>query len=169
MPTSPQIITITKAGKTLVQKRGAPVCFYISNYKLDKNPKVVDSLFRISSHLEQKNKTTLNLKKSVPVDYKVEIYAIKAAEYVMIEIPIPSSCYYSNKSAGKLPFEVNREYFDDKVVVFCRNLPQGHHKLNVELQPLFEGRSTVLPVKVSLMYYPDHYGINSKSEVWVKE
>jgi hypothetical protein len=39
----------------------------------------------------------------------------------------------------------------------------------VSLQPRFEGKSTVLPVKASLMYYPDRYGINGKRIVNVVE
>jgi hypothetical protein len=87
----------------------------------------------------------------------------------MIEIPIPSSCFYDDKTSGKMPYEVNREYFDNKVVIFCRKLPKGDHRMMVSLQPRFEGKSTVLPVKASLMYYPDRYGINGKRIVNVVE
>jgi alpha-2-macroglobulin len=117
--------------------------------------------------MEQEGKISTRLKNSLPVNYHITVTASRSTDYVMIEVPIPSSCFYGDKTVGRMPQEVNREYFDDKVVIFCRNLPRGEHKLMINLQPRFEGRSTLLPVKVSMMYYPDCYGINTKQIVFV--
>ncbi len=165
----PETIKIPDNSMLIVSKKGAPLYFSEFRYQLEKDPAVTDSLFAIKTRMEQKGKEIRVFEKSVPVSYQIEITAARATEYVMIEVPIPSSCFYADKNTGKMPYEVHREYFNDKVVVFCRNLPKGRHQLSVSLQPMFEGYSTLLPVKASLMYYPDHYGTNAKSGVRVKE
>jgi|GEM_PF-5088583 len=166
--TFPHLLKLPSDKPSTLDKKGAPLYFSILHYGIESKPKVVDSLYRINAWLDQNGNITGNLKKSLPVNYYVEIKAARNTEYVMIEVPIPSSCFYADKSLGRMPYEVNREYFDNKVVIFCRNLPKGEHRLTVVLQPRFEGRSRLLPVKVSLMYYPDRYGINTKRDVSVK-
>ncbi len=164
----PHSIKFSNEKPISIAKNGAPIYFSVFHYRIERNPKSVDSLFKINTWFDQDNKTRNELRKSIPATYKIDITAYKSTEYVMIEIPIPSSCYYSDKLAEKMPYEVNREYFDDKVVIFCRNLPKGNHKMSILLQPRFEGKSTLLPVKASLMYYPDRFGLNTKKEIRVR-
>ena len=88
--------------------------------------------------------------------------------YVQIEIPIPAGCGYVNKNERR-GYEVHREYFYDRVVIFCERLPKGTHHFTVELQPRFKGVYTVNPAKVELMYFPTFSGNNSKKEVRIVE
>jgi hypothetical protein len=164
----PCIIKLDNAVTTTIEKKGAPLYISIFRSFIDKKPAVVDSIFKVDAWLEQLGKNTDALKKSVPVVYQIKIEVKKTSDYVMIEIPIPSSCYYGDKTFGKFPNEVYREYYDDKVVVFCRSLPKGVYNLGVSLEPRFTGSSTLLPVKVQLMYYPDKYGMNLSKRINVQ-
>lgn len=166
-PEFPLVLKYSKNDTVSISKKGATVYLSVYEYKTDKNPERVDSLYKINSWFFQSGKKSDTLKKGIAADYYADIIAIKSAEYVMIEIPIPSSCYYLDKNTGQMPYEIHREYFDDKVVVFCKNLPKGKYRLSVSLQPRFEGTSTVLPVKASMMYFPDRSGLGEKRKILV--
>lgn len=88
-------------------------------------------------------------------------------EYVMIEIPIPAGCsYHSKPGAISYNKESHREYFKEKTVIFCENLPQGEYEFSLSLLPRYTGKYTLNPAKVELMYFPvinannDMRGIN---------
>ncbi|MDR0791887.1 MAG: carboxypeptidase-like regulatory domain-containing protein, partial [Chitinophagaceae bacterium] len=78
----------------------------------------------------------------------------KNAEYVMIEIPIPASCSYQSKTNYYRFPEVHREYFKDRTVIFCQNLPEGVYTFTIDLLPRFTGKYSLNPAKASLMYFP---------------
>jgi hypothetical protein len=77
-------------------------------------------------------------------------------EFVMIEIPIPAGCSYDNKR--QFPGEVHREYYRNKVNIFCRRLKEGSHEFSVSLLPRYSGQYTLNPAKAELMYFPVIYG-----------
>jgi hypothetical protein len=76
------------------------------------------------------------------------------AEYVMIEVPIPASCSYLNKNGSYTNYEVYREYFKDRVVIFCEKLPKGIYQYDIELLPRYTGTYILNPAKVEMMYFP---------------
>lgn len=80
------------------------------------------------------------------------------AEFVQIEIPIPAGCSYESKGKGSYWLEAHREYYKEKVVIFCNRLTKGEYSFKVELLPRFSGRYTVNPAKAELMYFPTFYG-----------
>ena len=96
--------------------------------------------------------TTLEAGK--PILLKAEVEVRSDAEYVMVEIPIPAGCSYNTKERGGK--EVHREYFKEKVSLFCRKLSRGTHTFEVDLLPRYGGKFQVNPAKVELMYYPVH-------------
>ncbi|HEY3430324.1 MAG TPA: carboxypeptidase-like regulatory domain-containing protein [Cyclobacteriaceae bacterium] len=104
-------------------------------------------------------KTSLDTRKSVlqagqPVNLLVEVNVKRDAsmEYVMIEVPIPGSCSYSDKQQSWT--ETHREYFKEKTVIFCENLKAGTHTFSIPLLPRFTGKFFQNPAQVSLMYVP---------------
>jgi hypothetical protein len=84
----------------------------------------------------------------------VEVKRDSKLEYVMIEIPIPGGCSYSDKRQIDNRIETHREYFKDRTVIFCENMTAGTYVFQVQLLPRFTGRYHVNPAQVSLMYFP---------------
>ena len=74
----------------------------------------------------------------------------------MIEIPIPAGTIYNSKSQ-RWRHEVHREYYDDKVVIFCKRLGTGKYFFNIDLFTKYEGSYTMNPAKASLIYFPIFY------------
>ncbi|MDR0232825.1 MAG: carboxypeptidase-like regulatory domain-containing protein [Dysgonamonadaceae bacterium] len=83
----------------------------------------------------------------------------KNAEHVMIEVPIPAGCSYASKNnysrygygSGR---EVYREYFKNRVVIFCESLPIGEYIYSIALLPRYTGKYILNPAKVEMMYFP---------------
>lgn len=71
----------------------------------------------------------------------------------MIEVPIPSGCSYEDNQQA-MAFETHREYFKDKVVIFCEQLPEGTHSFTIKLNPRYSGSYTLNPACIKLMYFP---------------
>jgi len=86
---------------------------------------------------------------------KVEVS--KDAEYVLVEIPIPAGCSYADKKSHYFN-EVHREYFRNKVSIFCRSLKAGTYEFEVDILPRYKGKYTLNPAKAELMYFPVFVG-----------
>jgi hypothetical protein len=106
-------------------------------------------------------------KAGVPVEMEVEVEVQADAEYVMIEVPIPASCSYDKKT-GRGPNEVHREYFRNKVSIFCHKLPKGKHKYTINLLPRYSGTYTLNPAKAELMYFPTFFGRTGLKQIKVQ-
>ncbi|MFO0487278.1 MAG: hypothetical protein ACK5ZY_03275, partial [Cyclobacteriaceae bacterium] len=104
-----------------------------------------------------------------PVNLHVDVTVKRDAsmDYVMIEIPIPGSCSYNNRSQDRSK-ETHREYFKEKVVIFCENLRAGKHTFTVSLLPRFTGKFFQNPAQVSLMYVPVVNANTDLKTVWVE-
>ncbi len=76
----------------------------------------------------------------------------------MLEIPIPAGCSYQDKRQSSAGNEVHREYFKDKVVIFCEAMPVGTWRYEISLQPRYIGSYSMNPCKAKLMYFPFMYG-----------
>jgi hypothetical protein len=63
---------------------------------------------------------------------------------------------------------VHREYFAEKVSIFCERLPVGKQRFVVDLEPRFSGTYTLNPVRVEEMYFPVLYGRNEVKKVSVE-
>jgi uncharacterized protein YfaS (alpha-2-macroglobulin family) len=107
--------------------------------------------FEVRSYL---NSATLTAGKPCTLTVIVNVKQA-GAEYVMIEVPIPASCSYASKSNYFYrDYEVHREYFSEKTVIFCEQLPKGEHKFEIQLLPRFTGAYILNPAKVEMMYLP---------------
>lgn len=139
-------------GDTLrVQKTGDyPV--YLTAYQRywDEDARASSGHFEVKSFFAGGSDT---LQAGKPERLIVEVTATKAAQYVLIEIPIPGSCSYESKRQPHWG-EVHREYFRHKTAIFCERLGVGTYRFEVELLPRYSGVFTLNPAKVELMYFP---------------
>ena len=97
----------------------------------------------------------------------VQVNALKDADYVMIEIPIPAGCIYAGKPQDE--YDMHKEYFKNKVVMFAEYIHKGEHTYTIDLEPRYNGRYTLNPTKAELMYFPTFYGRNTMCKVDIKE
>lgn len=132
------------------------------------NPQPKSDLFAVKSHLEQNGEEIKQLKFGKPAQLVVEIEVKQEAQYAMIEIPIPAGCSYFKKPQSYRMPEVHREYFAEKVSVFCERLPIGKQRFVVDLESRFSGTYTLNPVRVEEMYFPVLYGRNGVEKVSIK-
>jgi len=124
-----------------------------------------DAINRVSTNnvnriftLEAGEKTTLI----------VEVTVKKDADYVMINVPIPGGCSYSDKQKNYRSSESHREYFKHETAIFCQNLPKGKYTYEINLIPRYSGNYTLNPAKVELMYFPVFSANNEVKKVQIK-
>jgi uncharacterized protein YfaS (alpha-2-macroglobulin family) len=65
--------------------------------------------------------------------------------------------------------EVHREYFKDKVTIFCRKLKEGNYTFSVKLMPRYDGNYILNPAKAEMMYFPFFYGREKIKKVSIGE
>lgn len=154
--------TLTKLNKIQVTKSGSfPVYFTIYRRYWDQNPKFKESDFKIESHFS-KNKLTLDAGKKESLVVELEVK--KDAKYLMIEIPIPAGCSYNSKT-NNFRYESHREYFKDKVIIYCESLKASHYSFSIDLLPRFSGKYSLNPAKIELMYFPTFNANNELKKV----
>lgn len=157
-------------GNTLsLEKKGSMVYFTAYQKSWNKNPEKLEKVFKVETKFLYENKPLDILTAGKNTTMQVKVKAEKEGRYVMIEIPIPAGCTYDQKSFAQNPNEVHREYFKDRVVIFCELLPPGEHEFSLLLQPRFSGSFTVNPTKVELMYYPTFNGRNELKKLKIIE
>lgn len=158
------------ASQPLALKLSGPGPFFCSAFQQswNNNPGPKADLFAVQSHLEYHGEEIKQLQFGQPAQLVVEIEVKQEAQYVMIEIPIPAGCSYFKKPQSYRSPEVHREYFADKVSIFCERLPIGKQRFIVDLEPRFSGTYTLNPVRVEEMYFPVLYGRNGVERVSVK-
>ncbi|MCA0236034.1 MAG: carboxypeptidase regulatory-like domain-containing protein [Bacteroidetes bacterium] len=157
-PAQGATVSVTKTGS-------GPVFFTAYRQFQETAPAARSDLFEVSSRLLLANgtpATQLKYGESAMLEVRVEVK--EAADYVMIEVPIPAGCGYGPKMQPGGP-EVHREYFKDKTAIFCERLPVGKYVFQVLLEPRFTGRFTLNPVRVEQMYFPVFYGRNEVKKV----
>ncbi|TVQ13422.1 MAG: hypothetical protein EA361_09680 [Bacteroidetes bacterium] len=147
-----QNISITRQG-------GFPVYFTAYQTFRNREPEFISNEFRVESRFNN-NDTLSLLKAGEEVKLTASVTLEKAAEYVMIILPVPAGCSYSDKSSHSR-HEVHREYFRNEVVIFCENLPAGDHIFDVDLIARYAGSFNLNPAQVKLMYFPT-FGANER-------
>lgn len=156
----PYTTTLDPTEKVEVSKTGAMPLFITAYQKeWNRNPAKEQSKgFEISTIFKMNNDSIANLKEGKPAILQATLNMDGDAEYVQIEIPIPAGCSYESKSGGNRWKEAHREYYKEKVVIFCNKLSKGEHIFTIELLPRYTGRYTLNPAKAELMYFPTFYG-----------
>ncbi len=151
-------------GKLKVSKQGGGMVYFTCYQQLFNNtPSVVDSNFRIQTYFVNGRETIKILKAGEKVKMKVEVTALKDANYVQLEIPIPAGCTYGAKNSGG--WNEYREYFKDRVIIFIEKMNKGFHTYEIELEPRYSGSYTINPAKAELMYFPVFYGRNELKKI----
>lgn len=126
-------------------------------------------IFDINTRIYQSGKTVEELKTATKAVVETKIKISKAADYVMIEIPIPAGCSYADTPKRRNEGEVHRQYFRHKVAIFCEHLEAGTYNFEVALEPRFSGSYTMNPVRAELMYLPSFYGQNGAKKIEISK
>ncbi|MHA4811818.1 alpha-2-macroglobulin family protein [Flavitalea flava] len=152
--------TRIKPGDSLVIHKKGSLPLYFSAYRQYWNaiPEKTTGAFAVRSFFERNGQVVAQIKAGEPVLLKVVVEVKGDAEYVMIEIPIPAGCSYKEKEQSYSNHEVHREYFKDKVSIFCQTLEKGTHTFSISLSPRYTGRYGLNPAKAEMMYFPVFYG-----------
>ncbi|MBD1366375.1 carboxypeptidase-like regulatory domain-containing protein [Mucilaginibacter sp. ZT4R22] len=157
---------ILKDNAISISKTGSlPV--YITGYQQFWNgkPEKVSKDFTVDTWFEKKGDKLTRLKGGEAVQLKAEVTVRGDADFVMIEIPIPAGCSYESKDQQWGNNEVHREFFKEKVSIFCRKLKQGTYTFSVNLMPRYSGKYNLNPAKAEQMYFPVFYGRESLKKV----
>src|SRR5262249_48737000 len=128
-----------------------PVYFTAWQQFLNKTPEKGTGTFAVRSWVEKDGVTLDRLEAGVPVSLEVEVDAKGDADYVMVEVPIPAGCGYLSKEQGYEGQEIHREYFKNKLSIFCLYLAKGRHRFNVSLLPRYTGSYHLNPAKAEMM------------------
>ncbi len=154
------------------QKRGNAT-LYLTAYQKFYNPDPLPKtdIFALNTEFIQDKKTVTRLQAGEKTQLKTTVKVDGLAEYAVIEIPVPAACSYgeqTNNWRNRLPYESHREYFKDRIAIYCRRLPAGTHTFTVDLEPGFTGAFTMNPATAEMMYFPTFSGRNGlrKVEVW---
>lgn len=159
-PAQGQALSVSKTGS-------GPV--FLTAYQQWHNPAPAarNDLFDVHSTLLLANGIpATQLKYGETATLEVRVKLKEAADYVMIEVPIPAGCGYGEKVQNGWS-EVHREYFKDRTAIFCERLPVGEYTFKIALEPRFTGSFTLNPVRVEQMYFPVFYGRNEVKKVGI--
>lgn len=156
-----QPLTISKQGKL-------PVYFTAYQQYWNKNPDKLSGNFAVHSTFEHNQQPVSLLKGGNPVTLKVHVSVKADADFVLVEIPIPAGCSYADKKQPHTNNEVHREYFKNKVSIFCKSLEKGEYSFEVALLPRYNGIYTLNPAKAEMMYFPVFNGREAIRKVEIR-
>ncbi len=152
-------------------KKEGTLPLFITAYQQEWNPepqKESSKGFSIKSFFMENRDTVANLKAGKPVKLGIKVNVEASAEYVQMEIPIPAGCSYDSKNRNYFRNEVHREYFKEKVSIFCNKLSKGEYTFSIDLIPRYTGKYTLNPAKIELMYFPVFYGNENKKTIFIE-
>jgi uncharacterized protein YfaS (alpha-2-macroglobulin family) len=153
----------------VLKKGTSPLYFSVFQRKWNPAPESKEDLYTVKTHFESKGKETGRLQFGEVALLVAEVKATKKGDYIMIEIPIPAGCSYNEKKKSFGNYEVHREYFKNKVLIFCESMPVGIYRFEVELQPRYTGSYTLNPAKAELMYFPFLFGRNEVKRIKITD
>ena len=166
----PYTAEFPNATKIEVSKTGTQPLF-VTAYQSEWNANPTEESskgFQVSSVFTQNSDTIANLKEGKSTMLRVKVTLDGDADYAQLEVPIPAGCSYESTYTNYRK-ENHREYFKDKVVIFCDKLSKGEHQFDISLMPRYTGRYTVNPAKVELMYFPTFFGNNVIQSTEIEE
>jgi hypothetical protein len=155
----PYTTTLGANAKITIAKTGdMPV--YITAYQKfwNSEPQKVSDDFKVDTWFQKGRDTITKVKGGEPITLNASVNVKADADFVMVEIPIPAGCSYDGKEQSYYGNEVHREYFKNKVSIFCRKLTAGKYKFSVKLMPRYSGNYHLNPAKAEMMYFPVFYG-----------
>ena len=156
----PYELEVSSSDSIQVMKTGDfPVYLTAYSHYWNPAPKEKISDFEISTSFGNEGRNILKAGESVKMIVRLKVF--KDADYVMINAPIPAGCSYGDKS-GNSYHEVHREYFRNETAIFCEKLKIGDYEFVINLVPRYNGKYTLNPAKVEMMYFPT---FNANNEI----
>ncbi len=158
--------TIPAGGVLTIAKSGTePVYFTAYEEFWNSSPSRSGDEFNVRTRFADSSNV---LVQGRPANLLVKMEARGAAEYVMIEVPIPAGCSYASKPQSTVDGEVHREYYNNKVNIYCENMRKGTHWFTIPLLPRYAGAYTINPATATCMYFPTLNGREGLKKVVVK-
>jgi hypothetical protein len=157
------ILPVGNMPATIRNNSDMPLFLSLGSKLFIEDPKKDTTDFRVNTRWSVPGNV---VKSGDPVTFTTKVEFYKSAEYVVIEIPIPSGFAYNDKK-GYWPGEVHREFYRDHVAIFIRHASPGTRIFEISLMPRFTGRYIMNPVKVSLMYFPVIYSNNELKRITI--
>lgn len=163
--------TATLKDNTISLSKTGSLPVYITGYQQfwNSKPEKVNKDFKVDTWFEKNGDKRTRLKGGEAVQLKAEVTVKGDADFVMVEIPIPAGCSYDSKAQQYANNEVHREFFKEKVSIFCRKLKQGTYTFTVNLMPRYGGNYNLNPAKAEQMYFPVFYGREGMKKVVVAD
>ncbi|HNF71850.1 MAG TPA: hypothetical protein PLP34_05525, partial [Chitinophagaceae bacterium] len=152
-----------ESGTYQLQHKGGIVYANATLRRSIRNPRPVDSVFRVQTQWIQDRSGSTHLKAGKPCTLQIDLYAFQGHEKVMLEIPVPSGM----KVVSKPSFGTYTEYRQEKMILYFDQLPVGSYRFDVDMLPVFTGTFVQAPAHCSLMYYPYISGNNGLQEIQI--
>ncbi|MEO5942957.1 MAG: carboxypeptidase-like regulatory domain-containing protein [Ferruginibacter sp.] len=147
-----------------VHKTGGGLTYLTAYQKIfNPLPQPVEDKFIIETSFQRNSRTVTSISSVEKIKMIVKVNVLKDADYVMLQVPIPAGCIYSNKN--NKDWSVYKEFYKDREILFIESLPKGEHEYEIELEPRYNGTYTLNPAKAELMYYPVFYGRNAMKKI----
>ena len=144
----------------IITRSGGGFVYFTAWQKIfNPRPEPATDKFVINTWFERSGTKLASLVAGEKTIMRVEINALKDADYVQIEIPIPAGCSFATKKQDNLG--MHKEYLKDKMVVFVEKMERGLYSYEIELEPRYTGSYHLNPAKAELMYFPVYYGRNN--------
>jgi alpha-2-macroglobulin len=142
-----------------VTTQGGGMIYFTANQSFfNKNPKALEDNFIVQTLFKKNDQVISKIKTGERIKMIIRVEVLKDAEYVMLNVPIPAGCIFTNKTNND--WHIFKEYQKDKLILFAEALNKGMHEFVVELEPRYTGSYNLNPSKIELMYYPTFYGRN---------
>jgi hypothetical protein len=159
-------LSVKPTQKISIYKKGnVPIYFSSHQSFWNNNPMPKMGEFEIDTNFEFLESNIMTGGKEVTLLVNVKVN--KDAQYVMINVPIPGGCSYSNYQTRN-QLESHRENYKNETAIFIENLPIGEHTFEIKLVPKYSGSYTLNPAKIELMYFPSFNANNSLNRVKIK-
>ncbi|WP_276479608.1 carboxypeptidase-like regulatory domain-containing protein [Paraflavitalea pollutisoli] len=150
------------------KQQGMPVYFTAYQQSWNPVPEKLAGDFAVTTLFEAGGQPVTSLKGGQAVELKATVQVKADADYVMVEIPIPAGCSYAGKPQSGLYSEVHREYFKNKVSLFCKRLQKGTYTFSVSLIPRYSGVYHLNPAKAEMMYFPVFFGREGMKKIQIQ-
>lgn len=154
-----RIILNDKTVRLNIQKEGMAPAYLSVNYEFfNPDPVEKEGTFMVNNTFKDNGGTVQEvLKQGETLKLIIQVEAIKDAEYVLIDVPLPAGCIPLPKSKTN-PYEASRANFKDKTSIYCGSLPKGVHYFEIDVQTRFKGAFRLSPASAAMMYFPDEQG-----------
>jgi hypothetical protein len=130
---------------------------------------VKDDHFQITTQWLQDGKEVKSLTSGKFTTLHTQLVVKKDAQYMSFEIPIPAGCTYAEKPQSWYNYyEVHREYFKDRVVIYYENLPAGTYNIDIKMECRLKGHYAINNSLIENMYFPQLNGYNALQNLVIR-